>query len=142
MTINSKQKGARFERELASLFREKYGFSDSQRTAQYCGKTGEAADVKGLPGIHIEAKHQETMRLYDWMEQAKRDSEKSGDIPAVFHKKNRHEILVTLRLDDFMEIYTEWNAGQELKEFYKKFPLSPLLKEGEANDSTGSDCED
>lgn len=125
MAIKSIDKGKRFERELASLFREKYGFSDSQRTAQYCGKTGEAADVKGLPGIHIEAKHQERMQLYYWMDQAKRDSKNSGNIPAVFHKKNRHEILVTLRLDDFMTIYTEWNAGQE-------------LKEGEANDSTGS----
>lgn len=110
MAINSKQKGARFERELASKFRE-YGY-DSRRTAQYCGNTGDASDVVGLPGIHIEAKHQERMCLYDWMEQAKRDAEAAGngDIPTVFHKKNYAEILVTMTLEDWMTLYREWGV--------------------------------
>lgn len=102
MPINSKQKGARFERLLASKLRE-YGY-DTRRTAQYCGKTGDAADVVGLPRIHIEAKHQERMQLYDWMAQAKRDA-KDGLLPAVFHKRNNENILVTMELDDFMKIY-------------------------------------
>ena len=113
MAVNSKQKGARFERHLASKFRE-YGY-DARRTAQYCGSTGDAADVVGLPGLHIEAKHQETMRLYAWMAQAKRDSEGTGRLPAVFHKKNGAEILVTMTLDDFMNLYREWEAGFDLK---------------------------
>lgn len=114
--INSKQKGARFERHLSSLFRE-YGY-DARRTVQYCGNTGDASDVVGLPGLHIEAKHQETMRLYEWMAQAKRDAEAGGkgNLPAVFHKKNNAEILVTMRLDDFMNLYREWEAGFDLKE--------------------------
>lgn len=107
MSVNSKQKGARFERQLASMFRD-YGFTDARRTAQYCGNTGEASDVVGLPGIHVEAKHQERMNLYDWMEQAERDSEGTGDKPVVFHKKNNAEVLVTMRFDDFMQIYREW----------------------------------
>lgn len=52
--INAKQKGARFERELADLFR-KMGYAGARRTAQYCGNTGDASDVVGLPGIHVEA---------------------------------------------------------------------------------------
>lgn len=110
--INSKQKGARFERSLASIFRY-YGYKDSRRTAQYCGNTGDASDVLGLPGIHIEAKHQEKMSLYDWMAQAIRDAEAGGEgkLPAVFHKKNHCEILVTMRLDDWMTLYREWEAG-------------------------------
>ena len=63
----------------------------------------------GLPGIHIEAKHQERMSLYDWMAQAVRDA-KSG-LPAVFHKKNNADILVTMRLGDWMELYREYEAG-------------------------------
>ena len=113
MAVNSKQKGARFERLLASKLRD-LGY-EARRTAQYCGNTGDAADLVGLPGLHIEAKHQETMRLYDWMAQAKRDS-KGKLLPAVFHKKNNAPILVTMELDDFMEIYREWCAGQDLKE--------------------------
>ena len=100
--MNSKDKGKRFERELASILRD-YGY-EARRTAQYAGNTGEAADVIGLPGIHIEAKHQEAMRLYEWMAQAIRDT-KNDDLPAVFHKKNRADILVTMRLEDWMKLY-------------------------------------
>ena len=116
MPVNSKQKGARFERQLASKFRE-YGY-DARRTAQYCGNSGDAADVTGLPGIHVEAKHAEQMRLYEWMAQAKRDAEAGGGqrLPAVFHKKNHAEILVTMELEAWMHLYREWEAGHDLKE--------------------------
>lgn len=114
MAINSKAKGARFERQLASRLRD-YGYN-ARRTAQYCGKSGDASDVVGLPGLHIEAKHQERMSLYEWMAQAKRDAEGTGRLPAVFHKKNNAEILVTMELEDFMNLYREWEAGFELKE--------------------------
>ena len=115
MTVNSKAKGARFERQLASKFREN-GY-EARRTAQYCGNTGDASDVVGLPGIHVEAKHQEQMRLYEWMAQAKRDAEAGGkgNLPAVFHKKNNAEILVTMTLTDWFHLYREWEAGMALK---------------------------
>lgn len=99
---NSKDKGKRFEREIANYLKER-GY-DARRSAQYCGNTGDAADVVGLPGFHIECKHQEKMHLYDWMEQAIRDSAKSEDTPIVIHKQNRKETLVTMRLDDFMNL--------------------------------------
>lgn len=114
--INSKQKGARFERLLASKFRE-YGYKEARRSAQYCGNTGEAADITNLPYIHVEAKHQETMRLYEWMAQAKRDAEASGKdvLPVVFHKKNNATILVTMELEDWFNLYREFEAGMSLK---------------------------
>lgn len=101
--INSKDKGKRFELSLSNYFKE-HGY-DTHRSAQYCGNSGDAADVVGLPLIHIEAKHQERMSLYDWMEQAVRDSKGNGRIPTVFHKKNRADTLVTMRLDDWMKLY-------------------------------------
>lgn len=58
----------------------------------------------GLPGIHIECKRVEKLNLDAAMEQAIRDA-RAGEIPAVFHRKNRKEWKVTLRLDDFMELY-------------------------------------
>lgn len=107
--VNSKRKGAGFERELArALTAEGY---KCHRSAQYCGKSGEAADVIGLPYIHIEAKKQEKMRLYEWYAQAKRDA-KEGLIPAVFHKANYKPMLVTLSFEDFMEIYREYEASR------------------------------
>ena len=115
MTVNSKQKGARFERQLASKLRD-YGY-ECRRGQQYCGSNGDA-DVVGLPYIHIEAKAVERMELYKWMEQAKRDAKagKEGRMPAVFHKKNNADILVTMTFDDFMQIYKEYEASMTMKE--------------------------
>lgn len=107
MAINSRQKGKRFELTLASKLRE-YGY-DCRRGQQYCGANGDA-DVVGLPGLHIEAKAVEKLNLYDAMAQSKHDA-KEGEIPVVMHKKNNCKILVTLELDDFMEIYREWEIG-------------------------------
>lgn len=118
MAINSKQKGARFERTLAKILRDEYGYDEARRTAQYCGNTGDASDVVGLPYIHIEAKHVERLNIYDAIAQAKRDAKAGGKglLPAVFHKKNNCKILVTMELDDFMKIYTEFEAGKELED--------------------------
>lgn len=112
MAKKSVEKGKRFERLLASKFRE-YGYDGARRTAQYCGNTGEAADVIGLPHIHVEAKHVEKLNIYDAVNQAKRDADAGGKglIPVVFHKKNNHNILVTLELENFMNIYREFEAG-------------------------------
>ena len=115
MTINSRRKGERFERELASVLRAE-GY-DTRRTAQYCGNTGDASDVIGLPGIHIEAKHCEQMRLYEWVEQAIRDAEAGGknDLPAGVHRKNNAAIMVPRTRPDWMALYREWEAGRELE---------------------------
>lgn len=110
MTINSRQKGARFERTLAKILKNEYGYNDARRGQQYSGANGDA-DVVGLEGIHIEAKHVESMRLYDWIDQAKRDA-RSDELPAVFHKKNNAEILVTMPLPAWMELYKAYELNQ------------------------------
>jgi Holliday junction resolvase len=112
MTINSKSKGARFEREIAAKYRAA-GFNDAHRTAQYCGKTGQAADVEGVPGIHIECKHQERLQIYDWIDQAKRDAAGTGDIPAVHFRRNNCEVLVCIRFDDFVRLIIDGGATNE-----------------------------
>ena len=57
------------------------------------------------------------MQLYDWMDQAKHDAKESKKdvLPAVFHKRNNHKILVTMELDDWMVIYREYEAGMSLE---------------------------
>ena len=51
------------------------------------------------------------------MAQAVRDSEASGkgNLPTVFFRKNNAETLVTMRLDDWIQLYREWDAGNERK---------------------------
>lgn len=101
--MNSKQKGARGERELAKVLRA-HGFK-TRRGQQYCGANGDA-DVVGLPNIHIECKRVERLNLYDAMAQAKSDA-KQDEIPVVMHRKDKCNWLVTMSLDDFIEIYKE-----------------------------------
>lgn len=100
--MNSKRKGKEGELEIAAVLRE-HGF-EARRGAQYCGANGDA-DVVGLPGIHIECKRVEKLNLYDAIAQAKRDSEGTGKKPAVFHRKNRQKWLVTMELEDFLEVH-------------------------------------
>ena len=116
MAINSRQKGKTGELELAHKLKE-YGYNAS-RSVQYNGKDGQA-DVLGLPSIHIECKRVEKLNLYDAMEQAKRDA-KNGDKPTVFHRKNRCNWLVTMELDDFMELYKGYRTSERIKAWAKE----------------------
>ncbi|MEA5003830.1 MAG: hypothetical protein VB081_10060 [Christensenella sp.] len=99
--MNSREKGKRGERELARKLRE-YGH-DCRRGQQYCGGNGDA-DVVGLRGLHIEVKRVEALNIHKAVNQAIGDA-KAGEIPVVMHRKNGEKWLVTMTLDDFMEIW-------------------------------------
>lgn len=102
---NSRQKGARAERQLAKELR-KYGYEDARRGQQFSGANGDA-DVTGLDKIHIECKHVERLNIHDAMEQSKRDA-RDNETPVVMHKKNRTNWLVTMELIDWIQLYKEW----------------------------------
>ncbi len=99
--VNSKQKGARFERILASKFRE-YGY-EARRTAQYCGNTGDAADITTDMDFHLEVKFRETTAIWDWIHQAQNDH-KAGTIPAVVFRKSRERWQIALDFETFLEL--------------------------------------
>lgn len=101
----SREKGKRGEREFAKLCRDQ-GF-EVRRTAQYCGNTGEAADVVGLPHIHVEVKFVERLNIYDAVSQAMRDADQDGRMPIVAHKKSRFPWLVTMPAEVFFKLYKE-----------------------------------
>ena len=101
--MNSRSKGKRGELELSKKLRE-YGY-ECRRGQQFSGANGDA-DVVGLPGIHIECKRVEKLNIYDAIDQSRRDA-KHHELPAVFHRKNDCDWLVTMRLDDWIKIYNE-----------------------------------
>lgn len=103
----SREKGKRGEREFAALC-SAHGY-ECRRTQQFCGKTGDAADVVGLPGIHVEVKRTEKFALYDALDQARRDA-KEG-LPIVAHRRNNHRWVICMDAEDFFTIYREWEAG-------------------------------
>lgn len=106
--MNSKQKGSRGERALRDVWK-KHGYEDAHRSQQYSGKGESSADIEGIdPRLHIECKvgYNGYSRLYDFLEQAKRDA-KEGQIPIVNCKMDRRKWLAVLDLEDFIEIWKE-----------------------------------
>lgn len=98
----SQRKGADGERELAAVLRE-YGYEIKRGGSM---SFGELPDLVGLPGVHIEVKRCEQVRLSEWMQQAERDSQHFKDgLPAVFHRRSREGWRVTMNLADFMRLY-------------------------------------
>ena len=104
----SRDKGKRGERDLAKVFRE-HGY-DARRGVQYCGANGDA-DVTGLPGIHVECKRVEKLNFYEAMIQAAHDA-RPGELPAVFSRRNNSPWLVTMRLEDWMPLFQEWELNR------------------------------
>ena len=100
---HSRNKGKRGEREVAKIFRDA-GYP-ARRSVQYNGRPGTAADVVGVPGMHIEVKFVEKERIREWYRQAERDASASPEqVPVVVHRKSREPWLVTMSLDDFIRL--------------------------------------
>ena len=109
--INSRSKGAKGERELANILKD-YGYN-TRRGQQYNGLEGE--DIVGLDYIHIECKRVENLNLDKAMQQAKRDS-KDYQMSTVFHRKNKQKWLVTMELDNWIELYNEYYSSRKLED--------------------------
>ena len=68
----------------------------------------------GIPGVHIEVKRVERLNLHAAMEQSIRDAK--GEIPIVVHRMSREPWMVTMRFEDFMTMFREYDAGKALME--------------------------
>lgn len=101
---SSKRKGKIGELEVVNLL--KAAGYNAHRSVQYCGATGDAPDVEGLPGIHIEVKRVERLNLKKAYEQAVNDSKANGnnDFPVIFHRQSREPWMVTLSAEDFLKL--------------------------------------
>lgn len=137
---NSNRKGKTGERDLAEKLRA-YGY-EARRGVQYSGLTG-AADVVGLPGIHIEVKRYKTItdsQLQEALRQAIRDA-RPNEIPAVFYREDRKKwrvnmmdidlvlmavsgpwldflppsdkCRVDMSIEDFMIVYQSWREAKQ-----------------------------
>lgn len=116
MGKRSRRKGADGERELAAILRE-YGYTVERGGSM---SFGEVPDLVGLPGIHIEVKRCEQVRLSEWIQQAETDSKRFGDgMPVVFHRRSREPWRVTMSLADFMTMYSAKLRNSPRKERVK-----------------------
>ena len=103
--MNSKAKGKRGELDLVEALRTA-GYANARRSAQYCGNTGDAPDITGVEGLHIECKRVETFRDEVALQQAEGDAKK-GELPIVMYRRNKEKWKVCIRLDLFMLIWKE-----------------------------------
>jgi len=103
--VNSNRKGKAGERELSKLFRS-YGFEGARRSQQFAGINNDA-DVVGLPHVHVECKRVERLNIHDAIEQTIRDK-REEELGIVAHRKDRTQWLVTMTLDEWMEIYKRY----------------------------------
>lgn len=111
--INSKNKGARGEREFVQ-FCKKHGFLEARRGQQYSGIEGE--DIVGLPFIHVEVKFygkKEDLNIQKALEQAIKNANEK--IPIVAWKINyQRGWNITMRTMDFVKLFTGEPCQREL----------------------------
>jgi hypothetical protein len=107
----SRDKGKVGERAWAAFLRDVGGFDDARRGVQYSG-LGNAPDCV-VPCLgetfwcEVKRINRGTQIVYDWMDQATRDS-CVGQIPYVAHRKDNCRWLVTLNADDWMKIMRDY----------------------------------
>ena len=101
--MNSRNKGACAEREVAGVLREE-GWPDAVRGQQRSGL--EQADVVGLPGWHLEVKRVERLQLWAAWAQAVRDS-KPGEQPMVVTRRSHQPWLAVVDFRVLLRILAE-----------------------------------
>lgn len=119
-----KQRGDRYERELAAAFNDhlfggrpvvqRAALSGGGRIAQHMGQPGGpmpgGADLTGTPDLFVEAKRTERLNIRDALRQAEKNIQTTGapDKGVVITRKDREATLdsiVAMRLADFLVMY-------------------------------------
>lgn len=103
MPVNSKNKGAVYEREVSEELRQ-MGI-EAQRGVQYQGSP-DSPDVKTNTSLHIECKRTERFALYAALSQAKKDAS-ADQIPVVIHRMNNKPSVLIVELSRLKDLITE-----------------------------------
>jgi len=108
--INSRAKGAQAELEFSHYLKEK-GY-EARRGQQFSGGNESPDVISSIDFIHWEIKRVESFSLYPAVEQAKADSEGTGRIPVVAHRKNRQDWVAIVPMDDFMKLIKDYKKEE------------------------------
>jgi len=99
--MNSKEKGARGEREFAKALSDVLGVK-AYRSRQYKGSSDSPDVLTGLSGVHFEVKRVEKLRIKQAMAQAVKDA--GENIPVVAFRSNRQKWILLVYLDDIYKL--------------------------------------
>lgn len=101
--MNSRDKGARGEREWAGLLGTRFPHLEFARGIQTRGGGAEVADVFGLPGYHLEIKRVEKLNIWSALEQAGRDAA-AVLTPVVAFRRNHGAWFVAIPAHHFFDL--------------------------------------
>lgn len=93
--VNSRNKGARIEREAAKALAAVTGLPHERGARN--GVPG-ADDCVGWPGVHEEVKGRKKIAALRWLDQSIADA--GDDLPIVVMKEDRGEFVLMVRLSD------------------------------------------
>lgn len=111
MSKRSRDKGKRGEREAAAVLRA-IGIDGARRGVQYQGGP-DSPDVVAIPGVHIEVKRTERLKLSAALKQAS-EERRCDEVPAVLHRSNRGPWVLSLALVDVPGFVERWRKATEV----------------------------
>ncbi len=102
-----RSKGNRAELEVREILRD-HGYTSTRRNFQSGGQGGGDL-IEGIPGVHLEIKHQETTKIWEWIAQAQADACPT-DTPAVIFRRNRSDWYACIPFEDLLGLLEEARA--------------------------------
>lgn len=102
-SVNSRNKGAQFERDIIRELKDSLGVNCKRNLEQW--RSG--GDDIDLPPYSIECKRRATIATYEWWQQACDSAERAKRIPILIMKADRKETLVVMDLQEFMRLIRE-----------------------------------
>lgn len=100
MGRSQRDKGAAGELEVQAIARAA-GFTQARRAFASGAQGG--GDLTGIPGVCIEVKRTERLRLGEAYQQAAAAAA-PGEVPVVAHRSNRQPWLVTIPADEYFAL--------------------------------------
>tara|TARA_Y100001978_G_C23690089_1_gene434238 strand:+ start:1132 stop:1473 length:342 start_codon:yes stop_codon:yes gene_type:complete len=96
----------------------------ANRTAQHCGDAGDSdVLIHQLPQVFAEVKRVERLNVQQAMDKASEQAAAAGKLPVLFHRKNRKQWLITLKLDQLPAFYEMMETAKSMREEAKENEL-------------------
>lgn len=106
-TSSAKAKGRRASQEVKELLLKYSDLQDADLIVTPSGVTGPDLLLSPLAQeffpFAIEAKNREKIAIWEAIEQARSHLKKDQNLPVLFFKRNRSELMVCLKAEDFIK---------------------------------------
>jgi hypothetical protein len=109
---NGNRKGKEFELKVCKLLRRSGLDPQAKRSFQSGAHWSWKSDIYTSLDFAIECKKQESVHVYDWMDQAE-SQRKAYKPPVLIMNSNNRPILCVMKIDDWINLIKERNEYRE-----------------------------